>query len=223
MADIGRQPVDTVDVIGEDARGPQDFDEHGRFRWPKAIVMIRAWRFEPQPRLLDVLAEQLPYNATPQAVELSSEDTRAVMALTAVEVELPPSKVLTNARLLDKALGAARPTTGPTPSSWNSSTGRDVNRRAFTYVLRFGKTDIWKIGHAVDVVERTKQVNWHIPPEVVPQTWRPILTQPWDNEVDAHAMEQRVLKALARNRTEGERVRCSESEVWSAWKAAIGI
>jgi hypothetical protein len=222
MAEIGRIAVDTLDVVGDDARGPHDFDEAGRFRWPKAILMMRAWRFTPQPKLLDVLAEQLPYHATPQAILLSQEDADAVLRLSIEEVAIPNSAALENARLLDEALHASRPTTGPMPSSWTGATGRDVNRIAFTYALRFGNTDIWKIGHAIDVKERLKQVNWHIPTEVVPQRWNVKFQQQWKSEIDAYAMEQKVLAALQTHRTEGERVKCTEPELWSAWLGAIG-
>ena len=48
MAEIGRIAVDTLDVIGEDVRGPQDYDEAGHFRWPKAILMVSAhWEEAP--------------------------------------------------------------------------------------------------------------------------------------------------------------------------------
>jgi hypothetical protein len=222
MAEIGRIAVDTLDVIGEDARRPHDYDEAGRFRWPKAILMVRAWRFVAQPKLLDVLAEQLPYHATPQAILLSEEDADAVLKLASEEVAIPSSAALENAKLLDKALHASRPTTGPLPSTWTGAAGRDVNRTAFTYALRFGSTDIWKIGYAVDVNERLKQVNWHIPVEVVPERWNLKFRQQWQSETDAYAMEQRVLMALARHRTEGERVRCTEPQLIAAWLVGIG-
>ena len=146
----------------------------------------------------------------------------AINTLNAEEVEIPASEALVKARLLDKALNPRRPTTGPEPSSWEGSTGRDVNRSAFTYAFRFGRTDIWKIGHAIDVKERLKQVNCHIPPEAVPERWDAKFQQAWDSETDAYAMEQRVLRTLTASRTEGERVRCTEAELWTAWLAGIG-
>jgi hypothetical protein len=222
MAEIGRIAVDTLAVIGDDARSAHDYDELGKFRWPKAILMMRAWRFLPQPRLLEVLAEQLPYHATSQAILLSNDDADAVLRLPAEELQLPDSVALANAKLLDEALYSARPTTGPVPNSWTGSTGRDVNRTAFTYALRFGSTNIWKIGHAVDVKERLKQVNQHIPSEVVPERWTVKFQQQWKSETDAYAMEQRVFAALCTCRTEGERLRCDEPQLWSAWLAGIG-
>ena len=223
MAGIGRIPVDTVDIIDDDVRGPHDYDEAGKFRWPKAIPMVRAWRFTPPPMLLDVLEEQLPYHTTPQAVALSQVDANAVLELDTTPVPLPELEVLTNAMLLDQALGESNPTTGPKPSSWSREARRDVERASFTYAFRFGTSDTWKIGHTVDINERLRQVNRHIPSEVIPERWNARFHQRWESEIDAYSMEQRVLKALERQRTDGERVRCSEQELWSAWLAGIGV
>lgn len=221
MAEIGRRAVKTLDVISPERRNPRDFDEQGKFKQPSGILMIKAWRFEPQPRLLDVLAAQLPYHATPQAVLLSSDDSSAVLRLKIIEVDLPKSETLTKAKLLDLALGG-RPTTGPLPTSWTGTTGRDVNREAFTYAFRFGNSDIWKIGHAVDIIERIKQVNLHVPSEVIPNAWKAIYQQKWSDEIEAHTMEQHVLESLKVYRTIGERVRCTESDIIVAWRKAIG-
>jgi hypothetical protein len=221
MAEIGRRAVKTLDVISPERRNPRDFDEQGRFKWPSGILMIKAWRFEPQPRLLDVLAAQLPYHATPQAVLLSLDDASAVLGLKIVEVDLPISETLTKAKQLDAALNG-RPTFGPKPTSWNGESGRDINRTAFTYAFRFGQSEIWKIGHTIDISERIKQVNLHIPAEIVPHQWRPIYQQEWSDESEAHTMEQKVLELLKAWRTVGERVKCSELDILSAWLSAIG-
>lgn len=223
MAEIGRRAVETLDVIDPSARSSNDYDSNGTFKWPKAILMVRAWAFTPQPLLRDVLAEQLPYHATSQAVLLSQDDARAVLALDAVEVELPVTEALQKARLLDQALSQGKPTTGPTPASWTGTTGRSVDRQAFTYAFRFGTSEVWKIGHAVDVGERLKQVNQHVPMEVVGQQWQAVMQHPWNSEVDAHGMEQRVFKALAQHRTTGERLNCQERVLMAAWMSAIGV
>lgn len=222
MAEIGRRTVDTLDVVDKDFLNSNSYDEQGRFKWPKGLLMIRAWRFERQPLLLDVLTAQLPRAATSQAVLLSPEDATSVLALNTIEVTLPDSEPLGKARLLDQALNVGKPTTGPMPSSWSGSTGRDVSREAFTYAFRFGKTNIWKIGHAVDVSQRLGQVNLHIPSEVVPDRWNFAYEQKWPDEVAAYSMEQRVLNALNQYRTVNERIKCTESEVVSAWLQAIG-
>jgi hypothetical protein len=223
MAEIGRRAVDTLEVLGADARRPEDFDALGNFKWPKAILMMKAWRFDPQPILLDVLSEQLPYHATSQAVLLSPDDSESILQLNVVEIELPVTDALQKARLLDQALSQGRPTTGPTPTSWNGSTGRNVNRKAYTYAFRFGNTEVWKVGHAVDVADRLNEINKHVPTEVLKLEWHAIMQQAWNTEVDAHGMEQRVFENLKLYRTVGERLKCKEQVLMQAWMTAIGI
>lgn len=223
VAEIARIPVDTLAVIDKDYTISNSYDEQGRFKWPKALLMKQAWYFEPQPLLLDVLSAQLPFQATSQAVLLSPEDATAVLALNRREAILPASQALEKARLLDEALSGRRPTTGPIPSSWSGSTGRDVGREAYTYAFRFGKTNIWKIGHSIDVNERLKQVNLHIPTEVLNDQWTAAYQQKWPDENAAYSMEQRVLNALNHYRTYNERLKCTETEVMNAWLQSIGV
>ena len=223
VAEIGRVPVNTMDFVDESVRGPQDFDDNGLFRWPKAILMIRAWRFVPQPLLLDLVDEQLPYHATAQAILFSDEDASRIRALNLEEMHLPDSDALSRARTLDEALGRNGPTTGPTPSSWSGSTGKDANQKAYTYAMQFGDSDVWKIGYSTDVPKRAQVLNQHIPSEIISQYWRPIMTQQWPTEKAAYDMEQLLLKELTEFRTTGERVQCREAEIWKAWKKGIGL
>lgn len=223
MAEIGRRAVDTLDVISADIRNPHNYDEQGNFKWPKGILMIKAWKFNPQPLLLDVLQSQLPFSATPRAVELSPVDTSAVLHLPVAVQALPSSQALDKARMLDAALANNRQTTGPRPVNWEGETGRNVERTAYTYACRFGRSNIWKVGHAVDYALRVVEFNRHIPAEVVPERWMMVLDRKWTTEIEAYDMEQRILKHLASRRTEGERLRCNEDELMSAWLAAIGI
>lgn len=222
MAEIGRIPIDTEDFLAERAKRKQDFDQAGQFRWPKAVPMVSAWRFEPSPMLLDVVEEQLPYHATPQAVALSAKDAEAIIALDTVAVKLPDLEVLNKQRLLRNALDQANPTTGLRPTTSSHQVIRNAERPACTYAFRFGNTNVWKIGHTVNVTERLKQVNWHIPSEVIQEKWQAVFRQAWKSETEAYEMEQRVLGALASYRTQGERAQCSEQELRNAWIVGIG-
>ena len=98
---------------------------------------------------------------------------------------------------------------------------RVAEQRAFTYCLQFGKRELWKIGHTGDLKKRLGEVNTHVPSEVLGERWQIVLTHPWDSSIDAHAMEQRVLKVLDRFRTEGERVLCSRKELDRGWQAGV--
>lgn len=109
--------------------------------------------------------------------------------------------------------------TGPRPVSWS----REVTRAdgpAQTYALRFGDTDLWKIGFASDARSRVSVINRHLPTELVDITWVLVRSFRWPNQLAAYAMEQEVLTILASERTIFERVRCSPERLASAWDQA---
>ena len=223
IAQFGRHPVEPLDVLKNADIAPDNFDERGNFKWPKALLMTRAWRFsdDPPPKLVDVLEAQLPYNATAQAVELSEADTNAVRALAADEIPLPDTPELTKLRRLETALSRDKPTTGVIPTAWKTTVERTVGNASVTYAFRFGAHNCWKIGHTTDIVQRLKDVNKHIPTEVLKCEWKPYLQQDWPNEKMAYAMEQRVLNALSASRTVGERVECTQQVLDSSWIKSI--
>ncbi len=47
------------------------------------------------------------------------------------------------------------------------------------------------------------------------------MRQKWSCSQDAYAMEQRVFDSLSRFRTEGERIRCAEIDLKSAWATCL--
>jgi len=116
---------------------------------------------------------------------------------------------------------ADRPTTGPRPVSHSSTISRNVLTATCTYVLRFGGTDIWKIGHAGDLADRLSQVNKHVPHELLDQRWAVFTRRVWPDAPSAYAMEQRMLDRLERYRTVGERVRCSHGILIAAWRSCL--
>ena len=113
------------------------------------------------------------------------------------------------------------PTMGPRPTSWSGIVERNTAQVSFTYALRFGQRDLWKIGHATDLSARLTDVNKHVPHEVLGEQWHLVLQQPWPSEVDAYDMEQRVLEALRTSSSVGERVACTRREVESAWTSTL--
>lgn len=224
IAQFGRRPVNTLEVLQEaDINPKNDYDEQGRFKWPKALLMTRAWRFtdDPLPRLLDVLEAQLPRSATVQAVELSEVDTAAVKDLAATEVPLPDTSELARLRRLDTALSKGSPTTGVVPSAWTSTVERTVGNPSVTYALRFGKFDCWKIGHTTNMQRRLSEVNKHVPAEILNSQWALAMEHKWRDETIAHDMEQRILAALNDHRTTGERIQCSQTVLEKAWIDSI--
>jgi hypothetical protein len=112
------------------------------------------------------------------------------------------------------------PTTGPRPTSWMTMVTRDAAGTAWTYVMRFGTSDVWKIGHAENVQTRLAAINAHLPVEILGREWAPFLRFAWPNSDAAYLMEQELFRILKSVRTARERVRCDESEMMRAWREA---
>ena len=115
---------------------------------------------------------------------------------------------------------AAGPTTGPKPVAWSGRVTRDNLQPAVTYIMQWGETEVWKVGHAIDIEKRISQVNKHIPVEVLQVSWSVLATHQWENCVFANAMEQEVFRILDPNRSMGERLRCTEEALGQAWAQA---
>jgi len=128
-------------------------------------------------------------------------------------VNLPPQ--------IDSNVPESDPTTGPVPHSWQAVVSRDAGQASFTYVFQFGARDLWKIGHATDLVTRLSEVNKHIPHEVLGERWCLVLQQPWPTEVNAYEMEQHLLRALRTATSVGERVVCARETLERVWNSAL--
>lgn len=222
IAEFARVAVDAKDLIDPTTLLSFDVNPDGSLAWPKGLPILRAWRFkEPRLKLLDVLHEQLTFEATVRAVELSEADAQAVMALPREEVSMPPHPIIERLAKLGQALTHGRPTTGPVPTDWEGVVSRRIDSEATTYAMRFGRRNIWKVGHAQDTAVRLTQLNLHVPHEELGEKWELRLIQRWPDSVQAYSMEQRLFCTLAAYRTEGERIRCSEAQLQSAWMATI--
>lgn len=222
IAEFARIAVDAQDLIDPATLRPFDVNADGSLAWPKGLPILRAWRFrEPRLKLLDVLREQLTFEATVRAVELDEVDARAVMALPREEVVIPPHPVTERLTKLSQALGHGRPTTGPVPVDWEGTVSRSVGSEAWTYAMRFGRRNIWKVGYAQDTAVRQAELNLHVPHEELNERWELRLRQRWPDSVQAYGMEQRLFRDMADFRTEGERLRCSEMQMQTAWTAAL--
>ena len=108
------------------------------------------------------------------------------------------------------------PTRGPAPAAWEGMVARELGP-ASTYAFRFGQSDLWKIGFAAGVDGRLRQINQHVPTELLGEEWTAQKRQSWPNAELAYAMEQRVLGHLREHWTKFERVRCSAAVLEAAW------
>lgn len=221
MAEFDRTVVKTADVVPPEERRPVDYDENGELKWPVGLPMVRAWAFPTRPRVTEVLAEQLSFEATVRAVLLNDVDGAAILALPSEELAVPNNEVLNKRRAHLDALRSLRPTTGPAPAAWSTTVTRTLGDPAFLYAARFGGLDVWKVGWSGDVAARIAAFNEHVPHEVLNKKWTLFLQQRRDDEVKAHSAEQALLALLHGYRSVGERVLCSEKVLRSAWSSAL--
>lgn len=130
----------------------------------------------------------------------------------------------------------------PSPEPWRSGAGRgprpeargysgtyDPNKPAFTYLLRFAKTNIWKVGWAHHVQARCKDINTHIPRELLERVlgkdpiWQVYTEQECSTAQHAFDLEQAILRVLRGKgfATQGERAECSVSDMMQIWNEQL--
>jgi hypothetical protein len=221
MVEFGRREVDTLQIIPRDNLRLQDFDPQDQFRWPKAIPIVRAWRFPTKPLLVELLGHQLSQGARTYALALDERDSEKILGISGEEIDLSGIPALAPyLREIDN-LREAGPTQGPRPTSWTGTVTQNVNTPAVTYALRFGSRDIWKIGHASDVASRLDEVNTHVPFEALGERWTLRFQKQWNSREMAFEMEQAIFRELTLYPRERERVACTETQLMSAWAAAL--
>jgi len=181
------------------------------------VPIVRAWEFRPRLKVADALNEHLPFALTNKGVKLQEQDVLTVLALPKVELSLQPLLKFFAVDASARDWTERAPTTGPTPGDWLGIVQRTANREAWTYVMRFGLRDVWKVGHTQNLETRLSEINQHVPYEELKECWSLALERRWESSVDAYLMEQQMLKRLSNCRTAGERVLCPEEVVRIAW------
>ena len=220
-AEIGTKAVRTEEVV-DTSSSPATYFKDGKFRWPEAIPMLRAWRFDPSPLASEVFENgNLPHNAQTQAVALSDADERAIRSLNWVEVELLQTEERQRQQRLSDAFSTQPTKPGPIASPGTHTVTVSQKDQAWTYAARFGTSPIWKIGYASNLENRLQDLNTHVPVEHLEEEWSIGWCHEWPSAERAKEMEQRVLIILNDKRTQGERCRCNEKELEEAWVEAI--
>lgn len=221
-AEIGQKSV-RIDEVVDLSNAPETDFENGEFRWLEAIPMLRAWRFDPRPLASEVFENhRLPPQAQARAVLLSETDELTIRhKLNWVEVELPQTQEIGRQQRLSDALRAQQTKPGPVISPGTHTVTIAEDQKSWTYAVRFGASQIWKIGRTNDLDRRLQDLNAHVPIEYLNEQWALRWHQEWPSAERAQEMEQRVLAFLKDKRTYGERVNCSEDDLLRAWVDAI--
>jgi hypothetical protein len=150
------------------------------------------------------------------AADLSSEDARRITQDNTRRRRAGQMK----GAVTPEAYPSGQPTTGPRPAGWEQIVKREIGP-ASAYLFRFAASAVWKIGFARDVQARLREVNRHVPVELLSQRWMLIHTKSWPSADMAYRMEQRILELLTAKRTVYERVQCAEPIIEEAWQRAL--
>jgi len=118
-----------------------------------------------------------------------------------------------------RRLRSAVPSRGPVPSSWKETVERDVDGEGHTYLLRFGSSDVWKIGWTSDPERRLREINSHIPVGYIDERWAVHSRRAWPSKQQAFAAEQSFIDRMYRHSVGGEQFSASEAEILDAWRS----
>ncbi|WP_395015404.1 GIY-YIG nuclease family protein [Dongia sp.] len=215
MCQVGHQLVnaDTImKALGADPSGPE-FHPNGAYRWPYAMPVLKAVRFNPQPDTKTILGSYLPgqeWSAFAIDVERRFGQTFVdrILALPSDPCELPPLPDLARASALEQALSLRRKNgpSGPPPSGHRGSSDRTLGvGHVYAFKLEGGKVkNAIKIGSSSDVNERQRQLNRELRYHLTGCRWTHGLTQPFPTERQAYQFEQLLLRRFASRIVEGD-------------------
>lgn len=225
LLEFERTAASAEDFIDKGEVPKNLLDENGRFRWPYAVPVVRAWEFTPARDIRGVIGRQLTMAATTGVDELSEVEAGKVLSLPMTEIPLPRSRAkvrsdrISTNRDVQLTLNApGQP--GPSPSEWSALVAHQDGPTA-TYLMRFGLRNIWKIGISKNPKQRCEGLNFSVPTEELREEWKLQLVQKWSSGALAYDMEQALLEKLTCYRTMSERVRCDQKTVESAWNAYV--
>ncbi|TPK80384.1 GIY-YIG nuclease family protein [Mesorhizobium sp. B2-4-18] len=224
--------VGMMEFAGERGRVEQYFSEaviaanvreYGEFRWPWAVRALRAWEFEqPYPKTREVLGH-VPVSARNTPWMLSKRLASKVLRLAHFEVPLArPVTVLQSTPRQVTGRATRRNSKGPPPTSYEALVVRSCDGPCFTYLLRFGARDIWKVGMSVDPNRRLDEINSHIPTEVLDEKWEMVQRARFKDAQTAYDVEQALLDHFHTHRTVGERIVLSSIEIATGWDTVVG-
>lgn len=218
---FGRDVVDTKSIIAPEEMRGEALNKKGEIRWPRGMVMARAWSVtaDPLPDLVETIGRQLPRMATTYAVPLTEDEASAVLSLPVEEMRLSGTARFEELRLKAERLSGRSFGPAPTDGARNAVPPRE-GASAWCYCFRFGHSNCFKIGWAYDLTKRLEEIRKHVPDEVIGQNWQQYLRQEWPNADAAYDMEQRVLDALPQDKISGERVVINATDMDVIWAKA---
>jgi hypothetical protein len=234
MCRVGREKVDAAAIMATlgTELSDDEKDENGRYRWPWAMPIVEAVRFDPQPDTEQVLGSYLPgLDWANYAIEIEPRLGRAavdaILSLPRTECEIASVPVLDREKVFAETLVLQRRygPSGPPPSAHRSASDREMGLgHAYAFSLAGGKVrDVVKIGSSSDPDERLAQLNAEIRPHLTGCRWKPMMRQVFPSETYAYRFEQLLLAQMKGRLVEGDRevVAITEKDLRQVWSAIL--
>lgn len=176
------------------ARGPQDYDAAGNYKWPFGLELMRAWQFDdPRPLLTEITQRRFHMDSAQGIVPLGPAEASAILALPRSEVGLL-SSIAARARV--EGASAARRKAAPPPTTERRGVMHMRRAPAFTYamIIEGARADAFKIGWAFDWEQRERHFNHSSMPALGGLRYKTRFHQLFATARDAFRMEQALLR-----------------------------
>ncbi|WP_192257527.1 GIY-YIG nuclease family protein [Mesorhizobium silamurunense] len=199
-------------------------ERYGTFQWPWAVKALRAWQFDEPYSLTRAILGKVPMKAIRHPWLLPAKLASRVLRLPHHEVPLSRPFTMSSSELRKvQRRTSYRRSKGPPPTSYEALVIRSCDGPCFTYLLRFGARDIWKIGISIDPDRRLAEINAHVPTEVLDEQWQIERLARFENAMTAYDVEQAMLDHFRSNRTIGERISLPLAQVSAGWDAMVSV
>jgi hypothetical protein len=204
MAEIGRTAVDTLEVVK-----PGDIPARewagAEPRCPKALPMLRAWRFGGAPPVPALLGWKLPRAAAGAAELLRGSTATLILSL--------PHEPVT----LRDSLGAPRRETERHTRTVQPLSPMDPNGEGLFLVYRFGRRNAWKFGNSYEPRRSLEELNRHVPGVLTDEKWEMARSTRTSSLQDADTLEQRMRDALAPQHVSSDLFVCDARTLEAVW------
>ena len=217
----------------------QDIGTNGAYKWPFALLNLRAWKLKKPVPLRSISDRNFSMNAASGIVSLTADEGEKISQLAIEEIELLQPSVRTRRRIEKHTDFKFR--SGPAPSTTQRQGIMHMrNAPASTYLLELTTADqrrpgayvdgprdhLYKIGWAFDVEKRLRMFNRYALPSHGGLSYELKDSFLWDTARQAFRMEQQLLRHYSRFRCQenSEIIRLPHTDLRrlpSEWRATI--
>jgi hypothetical protein len=215
LAEFGRQILNTTDLMSLRDIPAREW-VGGEPRFPKALRVLRAWRFPEVPPVPSVIEEKLLTAPVGLAVQLKSSEAAMLLGFRYESVALPTqvgSAFRRGIDMTDVRSSLTTPSDSHNPSESTSA--------GFIYAFRYGQHNMWKIGNSYDPNRSLDAMNRNVPRTVTQEAWELGLSRPTSSFTAAKALEYELTRLLGDRLVQREGFACDPNMFEQAWNALI--